>query len=228
MWGCGNTCYWNHWQNVESSSWDTCILMCQNILNAYILNAWTLYKDSLCSYFLFPTSNTLMTLLFLVRICCFCLISIHFLFGNNIQIFPWRITPPHSHSPYPWVSLTPPTSYQLIGSEEHVTKWDSIVGLSLILLGMWSLLYFKIAVWGSQVTLVVKNPSANAEDARDAGWIPGSGRSPGGGHGNPLQYSCLENPTDRGVWWATAYRVEKSQTWLNQLCTHARLLYRMI
>ena len=165
MWGCGNTCYWNHWQNVESSSWDTCILMCQNILNA-----WTLYKDSLCSYFLFPTSNTLMTLLFLVRTCCFRLISIHFLLGNNIQIFPWGITPPHSHSPYPWVSLTPPTNYQLIGSEEHVTKWDSILGLWLILLGMWSLRYSKITVWASQVTLVVNNLFANAEDARDP-WV---------------------------------------------------------
>ena len=47
--------------------------------------------------------------------------------------------------------------------------------------------------------LVVKNPPANAGDARDMGLIPESGRSPGGGHGNPLQYSCLENPMDRGV-----------------------------
>ena len=55
----------------------------------------------------------------------------------------------------------------------------------------------------SQVALVVKNPSANAGDLRDLGSIPGSGRSPGGGHGSPLQYPCLENPTDRGAWWAT-------------------------
>ena len=48
--------------------------------------------------------------------------------------------------------------------------------------------------WVSQVGLVVKNPSANAGDLRGLGWIPGSGRSPGGGHGNPLQYSCPENP----------------------------------
>ena len=47
---------------------------------------------------------------------------------------------------------------------------------------------------------VVKNPSASIGDV---GWIPGSGRSPGGGNGNPLQYSCLENPMDRGAWWAT-------------------------
>ena len=66
--------------------------------------------------------------------------------------------------------------------------------------------------WASQVVLVVKNPSANARDIRDTGLIPGSERSPGGGHGNPFQYSCLENPMDRGWWWATVHRVAKSQT----------------
>ena len=50
---------------------------------------------------------------------------------------------------------------------------------------------------------MVKNPPANAEDIRDEGSIPGLGRSPGGGHGNPLQYSCLENPMDRGAWGPT-------------------------
>ena len=55
--------------------------------------------------------------------------------------------------------------------------------------------------------LVVKNPSANAGDIRDAGLIPGSGRPPGGGHGNPPQYSFLETPLDRGTWWATVYSV---------------------
>ena len=56
---------------------------------------------------------------------------------------------------------------------------------------------------------MVKNSPANA---RDAGSIPGSGRSPGGGHGNPLQHSCLEDPMDRGAWWATVHGVAKSQT----------------
>ena len=50
---------------------------------------------------------------------------------------------------------------------------------------------------------VVKNPPANAGDSRDMGSIPRSRRSPGGGHGNTRQYSCLENPMDRGAWWAT-------------------------
>ena len=67
-------------------------------------------------------------------------------------------------------------------------------------------------LWVSQVALVVKNPPATAGDVGDLGSIPGLGRSPGGGHGDPLQYSCLENPMDRGVWWAIVYRVAKSQT----------------
>ena len=55
-------------------------------------------------------------------------------------------------------------------------------------------------VGNEEVVLVVKNLSANAEDIRDVGSIPGLGRSPGGGHGNPIQYSCLENLMDRGAW----------------------------
>ena len=62
----------------------------------------------------------------------------------------------------------------------------------------------------SQVSQVVKNLPANAGDVRDAGSIPGSGRSPGGGHGNPLQYSGQENPIDRGTWQATVHGVTKS------------------
>ena len=64
----------------------------------------------------------------------------------------------------------------------------------------------------SQVALVVKNLLANAGDIRGMGLIPGSGTSPGGGHGNRLLYSCLKNPMDRGVWWATVHKVTKSQT----------------
>ena len=64
------------------------------------------------------------------------------------------------------------------------------------------------------VALEVKNPPANAGDIKDVGSIPGMGRSPGGGHGNPLQYSCLENPMDKGACQATVHRVTKSQTQL--------------
>ena len=65
---------------------------------------------------------------------------------------------------------------------------------------------------GFQVVLVVRNPPVNAGDIRDMGSIPGLGRSPGGGDGNSLQYSFLENPMDRGVCWAIVHRIAKSQT----------------
>ena len=66
----------------------------------------------------------------------------------------------------------------------------------------------------SQVACVVKRPPVNAEDIRDADFIPGSGRFSGVGHGNPLQYSYLENPMDRRAFWVTVLRVSKSQTQL--------------
>ena len=67
---------------------------------------------------------------------------------------------------------------------------------------------------------MVKNPPANAEDIRDVVSVPGLGRSPGGGHGNPLRYSCLENFMDRGAWQATVHRVTKSQTRLSNTAQH--------
>ena len=68
----------------------------------------------------------------------------------------------------------------------------------------------------TSMALEVKNPPANAGDVRDVGSIPGSGRSPGGEHGNPLQYSCLENPMDSGAWRDIVHRVAQSWT-LKQL-----------
>ena len=70
------------------------------------------------------------------------------------------------------------------------------------------------------VAQMVKNPPANAGDIRDMGSIPGLGRFPGGGHGSPVQYSCLENPMDRGAWWALFHRVTKSWTLLKRLHMH--------
>ena len=78
---------------------------------------------------------------------------------------------------------------------------DTTEGLSLSLSG---------TLGASQVSLVVKNPSANAGDIRDSGSIPGSGRPPGRGHGNPLLYCCLENPMDREACQATVHGVAKS------------------
>ena len=64
---------------------------------------------------------------------------------------------------------------------------------------------------------MIKNLPANSGDIKDMGLIPGLVRAPGGGHGNPLQYSCLENPMDRGVWQVLAHRVAKSQTRLKRV-----------
>ena len=72
----------------------------------------------------------------------------------------------------------------------------------------------------SQVALVVKNLPASAGDLRDVSPIPGSG-----GHGNPLQYACLENPMDRGAWRTTVHRVPKSWTQVKQLSTHTGFLF---
>ena len=71
---------------------------------------------------------------------------------------------------------------------------------------------------------LVKNPPVNAGDIRDTSLIPESGRSPGGRHGNPLQYSCLKNPMDRGSWWATVHRVAESGTTVvtKHACTEER------
>ena len=71
------------------------------------------------------------------------------------------------------------------------------------------------------MALVVKNPLLNAGDTRDTGSVPGSGRSPGGGHGNPLQYSSLENPMDRGAWQTIVHEDAKSWTGLKQFSMHA-------
>ena len=70
------------------------------------------------------------------------------------------------------------------------------------------------------MVLLVKNTPANVGNVRDAGLIPESGRSPGGGRDNPLQYSYLENPMDTGAWQATVHRVAKSWICLKQLNMH--------
>ena len=82
---------------------------------------------------------------------------------------------------------------------------------------IWFSLYI---IWAFQVALMIKNLPPSVGDIRDTGSIPGSGRSPGGGHHNPLQYSCLENPIDSGDLWPTVHRVAKSWTQLKWLCTY--------
>ena len=78
----------------------------------------------------------------------------------------------------------------------------------------------------SQVALVVKNRPASAGDRSDTGSVPGLGRLPGGGNGNPLQYSCLGNPMDREAWWAAVHRVAKSRTRIEVTSHTCTLLVR--
>ena len=85
----------------------------------------------------------------------------------------------------------------------------------------WAFPLWFLASW---VVLVVKNPLANAGDAKDTGLIPGSGRSPGVGHGNALQYSLLGNWMDRGAWRATVHGVSKNRTQLSRQNTHTHTL----
>ena len=96
---------------------------------------------------------------------------------------------------------------------------------SIVLKGEYYFLLIGIIIkeGASQLALVVKNRPSNAGDVRDSGLIPGSGRSPGEAHGHPLQYSCLENPMDRGAWRTMVHRVRKSWTQLKQLSIQALL-----
>ena len=96
--------------------------------------------------------------------------------------------------------------------ELHIPEWGHLhkyAQISLILSG---------ELHSPQMALVVRHPPANAGDIRDTGLIPGSRRFPGGGHSNPLQYSCLDNPMNRGAWQAIVHRVAKSQTCMHTLC----------
>ena len=84
--------------------------------------------------------------------------------------------------------------------------------------------FFFFPHWAPYVARVVKNLPAHAGEVRDTGSIPGWGRSPEGGHGNPLQYSCLENPMDKGAWYATVHGVTKNGTRLKLLRMHGLFL----
>ena len=94
----------------------------------------------------------------------------------------------------------------------HTAKGFGIVSKAEIDVFLELSSFFHEIPWAPQVALAVKNPPASAGEVRDVGSIPGSGRSLGGGHGDPLQYSCLENPRDEGAWWAAIYGVAQSWT----------------
>ena len=110
---------------------------------------------------------------------------------------------------YPFSPKLP--SHQKGTLTSHPELWHPFIICFIMVIAEWW--HFSLHHhWASQVALVVKNSPASAGDARDSGSIPGSGRSSGGGPGNPLQYSCLENPMDRGAWRATVHGVPKSWT----------------
>ena len=88
--------------------------------------------------------------------------------------------------------------------------WATVHGVAKSQTRLNDFTHYYLFPGASQVALIVKNPSTNAGDLREASLIPESGRSPEGVHGNPLQYSSLENPMDRGAWQAIVHRVAKN------------------
>ena len=129
----------------------------------------------------------------------------------------WERCPFHSSSPW-----RPDLQWEKF-KEAMVKTWPSVMDLFLRCVFSIVMCTCKSqrGFLGSASGKVVKNLPVNAGDLRDAGSIPGSGRSPAGGHGNPLQYCRPENLMDRGTWWATVHRLVQSQTRLKQLNTHA-------
>ena len=119
-----------------------------------------------------------------------------------------------------YVTLKDPSVHGFVSSSASQWRWISLIfhfyGRSLFDSLSWVTLRLGL-FWLIHRALVVKKLPANAGDT---GSIPGSGRSPGEGNGNPLQYSCLENPIDRGARWATFHGVTKSRTRLKWLSTH--------
>ena len=110
-----------------------------------------------------------------------------------------------------------------------VTSPNEFISLRIhISIRGWTLIDFPLFEWLSHIMITVtrkmdfpnssagKESACNAGDTGDAGSLPGLGRSPGGGNGNPLQYSCLKNPKDRRAWWVPVQRLAKSQTWLSK------------
>ena len=128
---------------------------------------------------------------------------------NKINVLSISSTHLRKHWPAGWKQknwttkhgqIYPLTLFTISSGESKYTSQSTRCLLSILFIEQKKKILFQVA-------LVVKNPPA---DARDAGSIPGSGRSPGEGNANPLQYSCLENPMDRGAWWATVHGAAKN------------------
>ena len=111
-----------------------------------------------------------------------------------------------------WTAGKDPTHFHILSKSAPRQPWFLPWRGSLLL---WLLIENGLPQWLSS-----KESTHNAGASRDVTSIHGSRRSPGEGHGNPFQYSCLENPMDRGAWRATVHWVARSRTWLKRLCTH--------
>ena len=113
------------------------------------------------------------------------------------------------------------------GENHFKSSWIKSISILQALFSLWNYMYPFIftaswgIIWGFPGGASFKEPTCQFRRHKRHGFDPGSGRSPGEGHGNPLRYSCLENPMDRGDWWAEVHWVAKSLTWLKQLNTHA-------
>ena len=134
------------------------------------------------------------------------------LFVNNMSL---QLSTCSSHG-FPGYSVTKGRpSLRFASSQVKMRRWEEFEEGPLCVL--------HLKEWASQMMLVVKNLLAGAGDIRDAGLIPGLGRYPGDGHGNPRQYSCLEKPMGRGAWWTSLHVVAKKWTWLSDLApTHLK------
>ena len=137
-----------------------------------------------------------------------------FLKFGNAGLIKSKLAPPWQDFSEPWKYRSTLWISQKGSQSKALLKliWQSYSATRTFLPSLLSTEKFKkyqVTVYqgASQVALTVKNPAANAGDIRDAGLIPGLGRAPGEGNGNPLRCSCLENPMDRGGWQATVYRV---------------------
>ena len=112
------------------------------------------------------------------------------------------------------------------GENHFKSSWIKSISILQALFSLWNYMYPFIftaswgIIWGFPGGASFKEPTCQFRRHKRHGFDPGSGRSPGEGHGNPLWYSCLENPMDRGDWWAEVHWVAKSLTWLKQLNTY--------
>ena len=112
--------------------------------------------------------------------------------------------------------------------KKNILKWEERIMSITYSLGVWFDVFIFDYIWCVQNELpgdaVVKKPPANAGDSGDLGSIPGLGRSPGEGNGNPLQYYCLGNPMDRGAWWVTVQWMAEELDLTEWLSKHAQCI----